>query len=181
MPSHILPQRLRHLPAGNQLADLRQNPCTSRDPYPSSAHTERIAACAAWQRFEVFSGARKSRAWAAAMASIAIALRVFSTTRFSFIDARHAHGNVIFFVARGRDRIDGRGMRQHFVLADQRGRGDLRHHESGVQSRARRKKRRQALRSARDSPCRSMRRSEIPASALKAMARKSSAKASGSP
>ena len=35
-------------------------------------------------RFEVFSGARKSSAWAAAMASIAIALRVFSTISFSF-------------------------------------------------------------------------------------------------
>ena len=37
-------------------------------------------------------------------------------------------GNVIFFVARGRNRIHRRGMSQHFVLADQRGRRDLRHH-----------------------------------------------------
>ena len=50
-------------------------------------HTDRIAACAACPRFEVFSGARKSIAWATAMASIASTLRVFSTMRFSLFAA----------------------------------------------------------------------------------------------
>ena len=98
------------------------------------AHTERIAACAVCPRFEVLSGARKSSAWAAAMASIAIALRVFSTMRLQLQRRRHSHGDIIFFVAGSGDRIHRRGMRQHFVLADQRGGGHLRHHESGVQA-----------------------------------------------
>src|ERR1035438_2173165 len=51
------------------------------------AHTDRIAACAACPRFEVFSGARKSSAWATAIASIASTFRVLSTTRFSLVAA----------------------------------------------------------------------------------------------
>ena len=58
---------------------------------------------------------------------------------------RHPHRNVIFFVARSGDRIHRRRMRQHLVLADQRRSRDLRHHESGIQSCARRQKRRQAF------------------------------------
>src|SRR5579863_10089733 len=50
-------------------------------------HTDRIAACAICPRLEVFSGARKSRAWATAIASIASTLRVLSTTRFSLVAA----------------------------------------------------------------------------------------------
>ena len=58
-----------------------------------------------------------------------------------FDSSRHAHGNVIFFIAGRRDRIDGGGMRQHFVFADQSRGGDLRHHETGVQSGARQRER----------------------------------------
>ena len=55
--------------------------------------------------------------------------RVFDNA-LQFVRRRHAHGNVVFLVARGRDRIHRRGMGQDFVLADQRGRCDLRHHET---------------------------------------------------
>src|ERR1019366_2239383 len=57
----------------------------------------------------------------------------------------HAHGNEVFFVSGGRNRIDRSGMRQHFVFTHQRGGGDLRHHEAGVHSRTRREKWRQAF------------------------------------
>ena len=50
-------------------------------------HTARIAACACCSGFEVLSGARKSIAWAAAIASMAIALRVFSIIFFSLMAA----------------------------------------------------------------------------------------------
>ena len=70
--------------------------------------------------------------------------RVFDNA-LQLVRRRHAHGNVVFLVARGSDRIHRRGMRQHFVLADQRGRRDLRHHETGIQSCAVRQERRQSF------------------------------------
>src|ERR1017187_4377419 len=55
--------------------------------------------------------------------------RVFDDA-LQFVCRRHAHGNVILFVARGGDRIHRRGVRQHFVLADQCCGRNLRHHET---------------------------------------------------
>src|ERR1035441_9400402 len=55
--------------------------------FPIVAHTARIAACATCNGLEVLSGARKSIACAAAMASMASVLRVFSTTLFSLFAA----------------------------------------------------------------------------------------------
>src|SRR5579864_6406160 len=57
----------------------------------------------------------------------------------------HAHGYVIFFVAGSGDGIDRCRMRQYFVLAGQRRGYYLRHHESGIESRVARQKRRQAF------------------------------------
>src|SRR5579864_5835253 len=71
-------------------------------------------------------------------------------------------------------------MRKDFVLADQGGRRHLRHHETGVEASFGRKKRWGPSFSA-GLTSRSIRRSEIPARALKAIARKSRAKATGSP
>src|ERR1700727_3148697 len=59
--------------------------------------------------------------------------------------SRHPHGDVVFLIARGCDRVDRCGMRQDLILADQRGSRDLRHHETGIQSGARRQKRWQAF------------------------------------
>ncbi len=70
--------------------------------------------------------------------------RVFDDA-LQFVGRRHSHGDVIFLVAGGGDRIYGSGMGQHFVFANQGCRGDLRHHETGVQSCALGKKGRQAL------------------------------------
>src|SRR5439155_17137483 len=41
--------------------------------------------------------------------------------------------------------IDRRGVRQHYILADQRGGGDLRHHKSRIEAGASGEKRRQAF------------------------------------
>ena len=57
------------------------------------AQTARIAAWADCTRLEVFSGARKSRACAAAMASIASTLRVFSMIALQLVGRGHAHGD----------------------------------------------------------------------------------------
>ena len=43
----------------------------------------------------------------------------------------HAHGNVIFLAAGGRDVIDARGVGEDLGLVEQRGGGDVRDHEAG--------------------------------------------------
>ena len=131
-------------------------------------------------RFPVFRGARKSSACATASASIARTLRVLSTTRSSLFAAVIPIETKSSLLPEVVIESTEAGWDQHFVLADQRGRGDLGHHEAGVQSCARCEKGRQVFVQA-GFTSRSSRRSEMPASALRAMARKSSANASGSP
>src|SRR6185437_3930700 len=58
---------------------------------------------------------------------------------------RHTHRYVVFFIARCRNRIHRRRMRQYFVLAHQCCRRDLWHHEPRVQSSSWREEWRQAL------------------------------------
>ena len=63
---------------------------------------------------------------------------------------RHPHRHEIFLVTRCGDRVDGSRMGPDFVLADEGGGGDLRHHETGVQILHQAREREGALRSKRD-------------------------------
>ena len=53
------------------------------------------------------------------------------------IGAMRRHRDVVLLVGRGRDRIDARRVGALLVLRDERGGGDLRQHEAGVQARLR--------------------------------------------
>ena len=90
---------------------------------------------------------------------------------------RHRH--VILLIGRGRYRIDARRRRTLTVLGDQRGRGDLRHHEPGIQPRPWRQERRR--RDSAGSISMAMRRSAMAPISHNASAMTSAAKATGSP
>ncbi len=58
---------------------------------------------------------------------------------------RHRHRHDVFLVAVGRNRVDARRVREHLALAGDRRRGDLRHHESGIDAGVVREERRKPL------------------------------------
>ena len=90
------------------------------------------------------SGAWKSHPCAAASNSIAITASALSAIGHQPSRAVGGHGNVVFLIRRGRNGIDARRMRTLLVFRHERRCGDLRQHESRVEPRARREKRRQA-------------------------------------
>ena len=57
--------------------------------------------------------------------------------------AAHAHRNVVFLIAAGGNGIDGVGSGERFIFAGERGGGDLRDHEAGIEAGLGSEKRRQ--------------------------------------
>ena len=54
--------------------------------------------------------------------------------RPEFQGAGHAHGNVVFFAARGGHIVDARRMSEHFRFIEQGRRGDMRDHETRLRT-----------------------------------------------
>ncbi len=81
------------------------------------------------------SGARKSHPWAAARSSMATtAIAVFGHRRQP-TGGVGRHRDMVLLVGRRGNRVNARGHRPVLVFRHERGRGDLRDHEPGIQTR----------------------------------------------